>query len=154
MYLAQNNDIYSIRAAWSSQTTLGITDQVPQQPWLDTFLSAGLTQAVPRHIQYVHARALKTHTQTHTFIRAHSFKPHKLTCTERKRGRKHQIKPSLSNPLTRVIKDTHGLLCEALSPNLKHPNAEQLLPGFGFRALASPSGVLATAETQLSLPTD
>lgn len=74
--------------------------------------------------------------------------------TEREIGRKHQIKPSLSNPLTRVIKDAHSLLCEDLSPNLKHLNAKQLLPGFGFRVLGSPSGVLAIAETQLSLPTD
>lgn len=109
---------------------------------------------MPRQIQYVHVCAPETHTQAHAPSHAHLYKLHTLIYKERRRGRKHQIKPSLSNPLTRVIKDTHGLLSEGLSPNLKHLNAEQLLPGFGFRTLSSPSGVLATAETQLSLPTD
>lgn len=144
IYLAQNNDIYSIRAAWSFQSTLDIADQVPQQPRLDTFLGAGPTQDVPRQIQYGHVRALETHTLT--WALAQTTQTHTHTLVERnKEGRNSKIKPSPSNPLTRVIKDTRGLLCEALSSNLKHLNAEQLLPWFGFWSIGSPSGVLATA---------
>lgn len=76
------------------------------------------------------------------------------TCNlhERKRSRKHQIEASVSNPLTWVIKDTLGLLCEALSTNLKHLNSKLLLPDFGFRALGSASNVLATRRDPTITP--
>lgn len=88
-------------------------DEVPQQPWLDTFL----TQAAPRQVRdarvcvCVHSKHTPSYAHSHTLIYTQKRK-------EKKKGRKHQIKPSLSNPLTRVIKDAHGLLCEALSPKI------------------------------------
>lgn len=146
MYLPQNNDIYIIKAAWSSQSAL--MKSLDGLGWTHSSELARHKLCQDTHIQYMNVRALKTHTYTLSCLLIQTTLLHN---TERKRGTKHQIKPSLSNPLIRVIKDTHSLLCEALSPNL---NAEQLLPGFGFRALGPPSGVLATSETQLSLPTD
>lgn len=146
MYLTENNDLLQYQDRMILSTTLIISFR--------TFLSATLTQAVPNkthtHKYYRDVCALWTISCSH----GHSLKPHTHTNKQRKYGREHQINPSLSNPLTSVIKDAHSLLCEGLSFNLKYLNAVQLLPRLGFRARGSPSGVLATAQTQLSLPTD
>lgn len=78
MYLAQNNDM---RGYQSCMIISNRCDEVPQQPWLDTFL----TQAAPRQVRdaCVCVRALKTHTficpLTHTYI-----------YTEKKRKKKRE----------------------------------------------------------------
>ena len=115
MYLAQNNDM---RGYQSCMIISNRSDEVPQQPWLDTFL----TQAAPRQVQDVCVCVCVCALRTHTFICPLIRAAHTYIHREekgKKKGRKHQIKPSLSNPLTRVIKDAHGLLCEALSPKSK-----------------------------------
>lgn len=115
-------------------------DQVPQQPWLDIPL-----YWPDRSCAKKHNMSMSVHSKS-TSLRANSMKMQ----AQRKRVWNHPVKPSLSPPLTWVIKGTHISLSEA--SNLQHLNAEQLFPGFS--ALPSPSCVLATAETQLSLPTD
>lgn len=112
MYLAQNNDM---RGYQSCMIISNRSDEVPQQPWLDTFL----TQAAPRQVQDVCVCVCTQNTHLH--MPTHTRRTHLYTQRRKrkKKGRKHQIKPSLSNPLTRVIKDAHGLLCEALSPKSK-----------------------------------
>lgn len=82
----------------------------------------------------MHVHALKTHTNVDE-------------TTKRKRLINNQIRPSVSNPVTRVIKDAHSLLWEDLSCNLQQPECSFYLD-LGL-PLGLPSGILATTQTQL-----
>ena len=79
MYLAQNNDM---RGYQSCMIISNRSDEVPQQPWLDTFL----TQAAPRQVQDV-CVCVCVHSE-HTPSYAHSYAPHTLIYTEKKKEKK------------------------------------------------------------------
>lgn len=85
MYLAQNNDM---RGYQSCMIISNRSDEVPQQPWLDTFL----TQAAPRQVRDVYmCVCVRACTQnTHLHMPTHTRHTHLYIHREEKKKKREK----------------------------------------------------------------